>query len=100
MADQNVAQILTAFGKIEAQLTAQNRTLSELAGKVDKLEKQNIQLVKMIQEKTHLDKSMQQLDGEGKVEVTRRLKVLEDKSKKIIDMLQAGGIGGKKRAWP
>ncbi|MDN3696435.1 MULTISPECIES: hypothetical protein [Vibrio] len=100
MADQNVAQILTAFSKIEAQLTAQNRTLSELAGKVDKLEKQNIQLVKMIQEKTHLDKSMQQLDGEGKVEVTRRLKVLEDKSKKIIDMLQAGGIGGKKRAWP
>lgn len=100
MADQNVAQILTAFSKIEAQLTAQNRTLAELAGKVDKLEKQNIQLVKMIQEKTHLDKSMQQLDGEGKVEVTRRLKVLEDKSKKIIDMLQAGGIGGKKRAWP
>lgn len=100
MVDQNVAQILTAFSKIEAQLTAQNRTLSELAGKVDKLEKQNIQLVKMIQEKTHLDKSMQQLDGEGKVEVTRRLKVLEDKSKKIIDMLQAGGIGGKKRAWP
>lgn len=100
MADQNVAQILTAFSKIEAQLVAQSRTMAELTNKIDKLEKQNMQLVRMVQEKAHLDSSMQQLDSEGKVEVTRRLKVLEDKSKKIIDMLQAGGIGGKKRAWP
>ncbi|MCL9783372.1 hypothetical protein M9194_18240 [Vibrio sp. S4M6] len=104
MAEQNIAQILSAFNKIEDKLTDQTKILKQLTAKVNHLEGQNSKLTDLLHQLQHSHTLTQETNPSGRSEfqhkVEQCLTSLESKSKKTLELVKLNSGNVKKRSWP